>query len=220
MYAKPLTLHKGVDNVIQFQFINQEQKPIDISNKEIVFRFLNYNGTTVLIKKLLTMVLPLTGIAQLELTSADIEDFDPQDGFYSLEIPVNNFDLPVFVDADSGARGKMSLVSSVLPNFVPSMGVTIPSHPVANTENQVTYYSSQINTNGNPILTFQQNYNDYTGTVLFQGSTTGNDWYDISTEYTLENFTDTKGYTFEGFHPVVRIKYVSTGGKVDKILVR
>ena len=32
-YAKPLTLHKGVDNQIQFQFLNQQQKPVDITGK-------------------------------------------------------------------------------------------------------------------------------------------------------------------------------------------
>ena len=33
VYAKPLTLNKGVDNKIQFQFLNQEQKPVDITGK-------------------------------------------------------------------------------------------------------------------------------------------------------------------------------------------
>ena len=44
VYAKPLTLHKGVDNQIQFQFLNQEQKPVDITGKSITCRILNYTG--------------------------------------------------------------------------------------------------------------------------------------------------------------------------------
>ena len=31
VYAKTLTVNKGVDNVLSFQFLNQEQKPVDIS---------------------------------------------------------------------------------------------------------------------------------------------------------------------------------------------
>jgi hypothetical protein len=38
VYAKPLTLNKGVDNRIQFQFLNQEQKPVDITGKSITCR--------------------------------------------------------------------------------------------------------------------------------------------------------------------------------------
>ena len=50
-YAKTLTLHKGVDNQIQFQFLNQEQKPIDITGKEITCRIISYDGSQVLLNK-------------------------------------------------------------------------------------------------------------------------------------------------------------------------
>ena len=55
VYAKPLTLNKGVDNKIQFQFLNQEQKPVDITGKSITCRVLNYNGTAVLLRKALDL---------------------------------------------------------------------------------------------------------------------------------------------------------------------
>ena len=87
-YAKPLTLHKGVDNKIQFQFLNQEQKPVDITGKTITCRIINYNGTEVLINKALTLELAATGIAALYLNAADLEDIDAQQAHYSLEIPV------------------------------------------------------------------------------------------------------------------------------------
>ena len=78
VYAKTLTLHKGVDNQIQFQFLNQEQKPVDITGKSITFRIINNNGTEVLLQKALTLQLPATGIAAIQLNAADIEDFIPQ----------------------------------------------------------------------------------------------------------------------------------------------
>ncbi len=49
-YAKPLTLHKGVDNQIQFQFLNQEQKPVDITGKSITCRVINAQGNGTLIQ--------------------------------------------------------------------------------------------------------------------------------------------------------------------------
>jgi len=126
-YAKPLTLHKGVDNMIQFQFLNQQQKPVDITGKSITCRIINYQGNELLLQKALTLQLPATGIAALMLGPADIESFDAQKCYYSLEIPVGEFDYPVFVDQNAGARGDLNIVNSVLPSFVPSMPVTIPT---------------------------------------------------------------------------------------------
>ena len=56
VYAKPLTLHKGVDNKIQFQFLNQEQKPVDITGKSITCRILKYDGRPFLFEELLAAV--------------------------------------------------------------------------------------------------------------------------------------------------------------------
>ena len=60
VYAKPLTLNKGVDNQLQFQFLNQEQKPVDLSaiataNQSISFRAIDSDGTGILLKKALTL---------------------------------------------------------------------------------------------------------------------------------------------------------------------
>lgn len=220
VYAKNLKLHKGVDNKLQFQFINQDEKPVDISNKEITFRFISNDGNTVLIKKALTLLLPLTGIAQLELTSADIENIVPQHGFYSLEIPVGSFDFPVFVDGDSGARGKLSVVDSVLPSFVASTEVTVPSHAPLNGA-AITFYSSRITTNSNPVLTIQSEFTDFVGNVQVQGSTTGTDWYDIGAPIDfVDPTTVTIGQSISGFHPFVQLKFVGTNGTINKILAR
>jgi hypothetical protein len=228
-YAKPLTLHKGVDNQIQFQFLNQEQKPVDITGKEITCRIINYEGNTVLLQKALTLQLPATGICALIVNAADIENIDAQKCYYSLEIPVGEFDYPVFVDQNAGARGVMNIVNSILPSFIPSYSVTIPTgqpfpniNPNANANsNSQTYYSSVISTNDNPILTFQTHYDQYYGNVVIEGSTTvDGDWYSIVVDPNLANVTETKGYTIRGFHPYVRMQFVSNTGAVTNILTR
>jgi len=86
-YAKTLMLHKGVDNKIQFQFLNQEQKKVDITGKTITCRIINYNGNEVLINKALSSDLPATGLAYLFLNAAEIEDIPAQACHYSLTIP-------------------------------------------------------------------------------------------------------------------------------------
>lgn len=232
VYAKTLNLHKGVDNKIQFQFLNQEQKPVDITDKVITCRIINYNGTAVLINKALTLDLPLTGIASLQLNASDLEDIDAQKCHYSLEIPVGEFDYPVFVDPAAGARGDINILNSVLPSFVPSQIVTIPTgQPFPNVDannsinnvlpNANTYYSSVINTQDNPILTIQADYYQFNGDVTIQGTFSSGltDWYPITT-VTYSNVTDTEGYTIKGFHPFVRMVFTSNTGAVTNILAR
>lgn len=164
--------------------------------------------------------MPLTGLAELRVAPAEIEHIQVQNCYYTLEIPDNGFDLPVFVDHNAGARGTIDIVNSVMPSFSPAKEITIPSHAPM-TLAGITYYSNTLSTDDNPILTIQLLLNDYTGTIQIQGSTTGTtEWYDINDLYTFVNATETSGYTVEGYHPYMRLMFVSTNGSVDKILAR
>jgi len=232
-YAKPLTLHKGVDNQLQFQFLNQEQKPVNITGKEIVCRILNYTGNEQLIRKALTLQLPATGIASLYLSPAELEDIEAQKCYYTLEIPVAEFDFPVFVDQNAGARGDVNIVNSVLPSFVPSEQVTIPTgqgfpntaeipnNMVVMSNNSTVYYSSVVTTNDNPVLTMQVSLAEFSGNILIEGSTiVDDDWYPASNVYTYANVTETVGYTVRGYHPYIRMTFDSNGGAATNIWAR
>jgi hypothetical protein len=226
VYAKPLTLHKGVDNQLQFQFLDQQQKPVDITGKLITCRIINTDGNAVLLEKALTIQLALTGIAALFVTPVELEDIDAQKCYYSLEIPVSDFDFPVFVDQNAGARGDLNIVNSVLPSFVPSMPVSIPTGQAfpSNTSTSgdvaLTYVSSVVTTNENPVLTLQATYANYYGNTSVEGSSiVDGDWYPITyNEYS--GVTDTKGYVVEGFHPYIRMQFTSNTGVVTNILAR
>ena len=204
---------------------------MDITDKSITCRILNYQGNEILIVKALDLILPLTGIAVLTLNPTDLEDIDPQKCYYTLEIPVGDFDFPVFVDSNAGARGEMNIVNSILPSFVPSMEITIPTgQPFPNLQvgnydlpgNSQTYYSSTLETNDNPTLTFSVKYNDFSGNVAILGSTiVDNDWYIVDVaETNAANLTATKGYVVQGFHPYIRIQFESNYGEIGNILAR
>jgi hypothetical protein len=180
----------------------------------------------VLLQKALTLQLPATGIAALEVSPADIDGFDAQKCYYSLEIPVGDFDFPVFVDQNAGARGDMNIVNSVLPSFIPSMPVTIPTgqafpnnHPNGTSDSNIIYYTSVISTDTD-TLTLQAQYSDYYGNIAIEGSTNvDSDWYPIFAD-TYEEVTETKGYVVKGFHPYVRMQFESNAGIVTNIFVR
>lgn len=219
VYAKNLRLSKGVDNKIQFQFLNQEQKPVDISSKEITFRLISYDGTRILLQKSLTLTLALNGLAELRVTSGELEDIETQSASYSLEIPDNGLDLPVYVNSEAGARGTIQVVDSILPNFIPATNITIPSHPTPSS-NTVTYHTSTISTSDTSRLTIQSYMANYSGNLTIQGSTIPDaDWYTIS-NYTYLDETSTNGYIVEGYHPYVRLQFASTQGEITKVLAR
>jgi hypothetical protein len=160
------------------------------------------------------------------LNAADLENIDSQKCYYTLEIPVNEFDYPVFVDQNAGARGVLNIVNSVLPNFVPSYEITIPTgQQFPNTSNSgsntLTYYSSVLSTNDNPIITIQTEYIEYYGNTVIQGSSLVDaDWYDITTTDDVANNTQTVGYVIQGFHPYIRMAFTSNSGAVANILTR
>lgn len=233
VYSKNLTVNRGVDNLIEFAFINQEQKPVDITGKEITCRIINYKGNELLLQKSLVPIYAATGITSLQLTKADIQNIDAQYCYYSLEIPVGEFDYPVFVDDNSGARGNINIVNSVLPNFVAANTVTIPTHPRPKSGLPRTYYSSIIKTYLNPVITIQRWLENFTGTLQFQGSTLQDfsTFYSIGPVYNYTDYTGTEGYTIEGYHPFIRIKIINNGtlpaasngdlgGDITKVLSR
>lgn len=233
VYAKDLILNRGVDNLIEFAFVNQEQKPVNISDKEITARVINSDGKKILLQKTLVDIYPLTGIAGLRVSSEELDMIDSQLCYYSIEIPVDEFDYPVFVDAQGGARGVIRVVNSTLPAFVPSYELTIPSHPKSVIGMPSNYTSSSFYTRQQNFYTFQLQFNRFTGTIIFQGSTLSNFAYpyDITATY---NFSDQSGsvhYNVQGYHPFIRVKIQNSGtqepltgtvliGDISKILVR
>jgi hypothetical protein len=234
VYAKELTLNRGIDNLIEFAFLNQEQKPVNISNKEITARIIDASGKEILLQKSLVEIFPLTGIAGLRVTSEEMDKIKTQLCYYSLEIPVDEFDYPVFVDANCGARGVIRIVNSVLPMFVGSYLLTIPSHPVPVVGTPITHYSSSFYTKQQNLYTFQLQLNQFTGTIQFQGSTLSNfsQTYNIGTESVYVNDSGNHYFNIDGYHPFIRLKIVNSGtgpssgtgsslsGDLTKILVR
>ncbi len=222
MYANTLKLHKGVDNKLQFQLINQDQKPINVTGKELSFRIINDDETKLLFSKALTTVVALNGIVQLETIATDLLGIDSQFCHYTIEMSDGTTDLPVFVDQNSGVRGKIQVIDGVMPNFTPSNLINIPNHQLpTNTGPAVTYYSSIFSAREGFNVTAQVYFTNYSGTVQIQGSSVADtDWYDIDSPATYTNKTECTSFNIIGYHPYMRVKFVSTGGDATQIYTR
>ena len=127
VYAKQLTINKCVDNVLLFEFINQEQKPVNITGSTFLFRVINTAGSTLLIQKpMVTLNAPL-GRAKVTLTGPELLELLAEPASYSITRSSGNLTEAVFTNAQSGARAPLNVVDSVLPQFIPSIPLTIPT---------------------------------------------------------------------------------------------
>jgi hypothetical protein len=230
VYAKNLTLNLGVDNVILFQFQNQDQKPVNISGATFTFRIISQNGEDLLFAKELVVLNAATGRAKVTITAEETNWVQPQPASYSLEVSSGVLDQAVFTDSQAGARGTINIVDSVFPAFVASQLLTVPSQaPVGN-----VYYTSTVTTDGAPLTTFQLDTANITGNISVQGATdaTANtvEWYDVSFEdlatgntinqLDFVNSTNRVGINVEGYHPYIRLELNFSTGELAEIIYR
>jgi hypothetical protein len=234
VYAKVLTINKGIDNVLLFEFINQNEKPVNITGSSFVFRVINTEGTTVLLEEPLVILNAATGRAKVTLLSSQLLELLAQPAFYSITRASGNLIEPVFVDAQSGSRAPLNLVDIVLPQYVPSAPLTIPTIKItaqgsadgtsfgnagggyywngnpngANYWNSFAlteYYSSFIKPRQG-ITTIQMTLDGYTGTIKAQAAADYESIpYNVTESTTYLNETSTIYLNVIGWHPLLRV---------------
>ena len=235
VYAKQLTINKGVDNVLLFEFINQEQKPVNITGSTFLFRVINTAGSTLLIQKpMVTLNAPL-GRAKVTLTSPELLELLAEPASYSITRSSGNLTEAVFTNAQSGARAPLNVVDSVLPQFIPSIPLTIPTVKLSaqgsadgtsfqnypgeswywgGNPNGANYWNSFLNTEyyssfikpQNAITTIQMTLDGYTGTIKAQAA---QDYeavpYNVTESTTYYNHTGTIYLNVIGWYPLLRL---------------
>lgn len=134
VYAKKLTINKDVDNTILFEFVNQEEKPVNITGSSFVFRAINTAGTVLLLEKEMTILNGATGRAKVNLTAEELIAVEAQPASYSIQRrqPQGGYSDAVFVNAQAGARAPVDIVNSVMPQFIPSNPCSIPTLELTN----------------------------------------------------------------------------------------
>lgn len=237
VYAKKLTINKGVDNVILFEFINQDEKPVNITGSTMVFRAVSQNGGELLIQKPMVILNAPTGRAKVTLTTDELYDIQAQPASYSITRASGNLNEAVFVDAQAGARAPVDIVDSVFPEFIPSAPLIIPTTELSNEVSyggtnigdypgaswywngnptgggyynswmNTEFYSSYIEPTG-PVTTVQINLINYTGTIKAQAAENYQSvFFNVSESTTYLNETKTIHMNIIGFYPLLRLAF-------------
>ena len=234
VYAKQLTINKGVDNVLLFEFINQQEKPVNITGSDFLFRAISTAGDEILVEKPMVILNAVTGRAKVTLTSADLLEVLAQPASYSIQRTSGNLTEAVFTNAQAGARAPANIVDSILPQHVPSAPLTIPTVKLSaqasydgatwnqfpanpywagnpnggnywNSFSNTEYYSSFIEP-VNAVTTIQMTLDGYTGTIKAQAAENYESiWYNVTESTTYYNETRTIYMNIIGWHPLLRL---------------
>jgi len=184
VYAKKLKVNRGVDNVILFEFINQDQKPVNISGSTINFKLISQDGNDQLISKDLVHLSSAYGRAKVTLTEEELDTIDAQAASWSLERSSGDLNEAVFTDAYSSGRGQVDIVDSVYPDYVSSTIVEIPypQNPTSAASGDRNYTSQAFRAQ-NDLTTFQLDFDMFTGNVKVQSSETQlGPWSDVGSQ--------------------------------------
>jgi hypothetical protein len=235
VYAKQLTINKGVDNVLLFEFINQQEKPVNITGSTFLFRAINTAGDRILVEKELVTLSAATGRAKVTLTSSEMLEVLAQPATYSIQrTQPGGLTEAVFTNAQAGARAPVNIVDSVLPQYVPSAPLTIPtlklsaqasvdgtawsqyaSNPYwAGNPNGGNYWNGFTNPEYfssfiepvNAVTTVQMTLDGYTGTIKAQAAENYESlWYNVTESTTYLNKTGTIYMNIVGWYPLIRM---------------
>lgn len=236
MYTKNLVAHRGTDNQILIEFVNQDQKAVNVTGKEFTCRLISHDGSTMLLEKPLVIVNATKGQTKLVLTEQELDSIAPGTVGFSVEqVSTGTPYEPVYVGDNAAARGRIDIIESIMPTFIESKFLTVADHSV-NTNilavfgealygssmysTPIVHTSSTLNTEDADLITLQILMDQYVGAVIIEGATDNDNlWYTVKVEDipVAQNLYTTN---VVGYHPYLRVSFIRFSGTVTEIQYR
>jgi len=223
VYQRNIKLYKGIDNRLEFQVKNSDQKPIDVSTYTPTLILLDNNQNLLLTKDGSTD--STIGTAYFTITAEELDNIPHQYVKHTMYLTdQDNARHLVYTDTQFTAPGTIEIFANAF---------AVPREPIS-----ITTFSSVYNTstvvseaaqllggiNGASTTTTVIAYGSLAGNVTVQATIdeSSNDsstiWTDVGTidmtGLDIEYFNVTGAYTY------LRFKYDTDEGTIDKILVR
>ena len=245
VYNRNLKIFRGVDNRIDIQVRNNDQKASNIVGSTLVFNLVSQDTKHLVLQKDFTAMDLATGKVTVILTAEELLDLDV--GFYNYSIikevrtTVDSTDytvtskMPLYMDSQYDTVGTLEITGDVYGDVSTSVNVSTFNYTNPFTQGAVEpfpFYTSEIidarpNTSpAYPIHTFQFYTTNYTGTVEIQASldTQGatpreTKWATVATvDLLTERYKNVTG-KYNWFR-IKHIPALNNTGTVDKILYR
>lgn len=234
VYNRNLKVFRSVDNRIDLQLRNFDQKSLTISNP-LVFTMFNQSTGEILLQKDFTLVaddntLNLKGRAYVTLTSSEMNDIEEGSYHYSVTQEVRSdiegtteysvsSNSVLYIDSQYGGVAIIEVAGDALGTASNSLVVNKFSYvnPAAvGSENPLYYLSSLIDarpklSTPNTLHTLQFYFSNFTGEVTIQGSlddqgAQSSNWSDLLV-FTPTNANGAEYKNVTGRYSWLRVKY-------------
>lgn len=149
VYQRNIKIYKGIDNVLEFDVKNPDQKRIDLSDYTLTLNIMDVSGQSILTQTLTNLDQTTSkGLAKTTILESDLASLNGQFFKFSVTgVDGDDNDLMLYGDTLFGAKGTIELVGDALPVTRPTQTHT-SFYPVITgaTALITTYYSSSIPT--------------------------------------------------------------------------
>ena len=231
MYDVTHKLHKGIDNTLRFNLRDTDRKPIDLTNKTIIWKMYDRESRENVLFKYLTVTNGTKGMASLVVPTTDTIMLSQ--GFYQFAMYTveNGVEQIIYTDTNDNAKGSIELIDDVYPEFEPSQEST-SFFDDGNYFISTAFDGSGKTSKSKSIHTLALYFDGFTGTVEIQGdlseqpSSTHDDWFLISPKLfsnpsiTINNETGVQAFVLEANVNWIRVRYTATAGTIKKVLLR
>ena len=245
VYNRNLKISRGVDNRIDIQVRNSDQKTSNIVGSTLVFNLVSQDTKDLVFQKDFSDMDLATGKVTIKITADDLLNLDL--GFYNYSIvkevrsTVNNDEykvtskIPLYMDTQFGTIGTLEISGDVYGGVADSVLINTFNYTNPFTQGETEprpFYTSAIIdaaptiSPAYPIHTFQFYSTNYTGTVEIQASLEDQGATPRETKWATVATIDllTEQYkNVTGKYNWFRIKHIpatNNTGTIDKILYR
>ena len=243
VYNRNIKIYRGVDNRIDLQVRNSDEKAADVTGSTLVFNLVERETQALVAQKDCVTVSASTGKYYVILTETELLDIET--GFYQYsiynELRTANGDgthlvtsrTPLYIDSQYDALSNIEILDNGSGELLASTMINAFSLHKSFGEPFDDYYISGIinarpqTTSPQTLHTFQLYCTAYTGEVIIQGSVNDDNdpknWVDLATlTLTAETLTY---HNITGKYNWFRLKHtpnklITNPGTVDKVLYR
>jgi hypothetical protein len=187
VYNRNLKIYRSIDNKIDFQIKNGDQKPTNILGKFLVFNLFSQDSNRLLLQRDCE-ILSNNGRAEVKIDQKDLNDLD--EGYYNYSLILEQRESqdnatykvisssPLYIDEQYGAISVLEISGDVFGTPRTTLEVKEFSYvnPRTQGETDSLYFISSIidarpnTTDPQTLHTFQIYFTDFDGKITIQGS--------------------------------------------------
>jgi len=121
VYAKTVKIYNGIDNTIQFDIQNADQKRIDLTQYgNLCLNVMDAAGNELDASPYSMTTTAIQGLATVTIPANDLDELDDQYLTYSVTAADNSGnDVLFYTDSRFSAAGKIQLIGNAMPKFRP-----------------------------------------------------------------------------------------------------